>query len=77
MKNTVVYVHGKGGSAAEARRYRAVFADCRVIGFDYAAQTLCETMSSFARRIGASLTVMKDGGGLSDLFQKSAAVFCA
>ena len=47
MEKTVIYVHGKGGSAAEAQRYRAVFADCRVIGFDYTAQTPWEAEGEF------------------------------
>ena len=35
----VVYVHGKGGSAEEAKHYIPLFPDCSVIGFDYHAQT--------------------------------------
>ena len=38
MKNIVIYVHGKGGSAAEAEHYRQLFPDSEVIGFDYHAQ---------------------------------------
>ena len=38
MKEIVVYVHGKGGSAQEAEHYKALFPDCEVIGFDYRAQ---------------------------------------
>ena len=38
MKELVVYVHGKGGSAQEAEHYKALFPDCEVIGFDYRAQ---------------------------------------
>ena len=39
MKESVIYVHGKGGSAAEAEHYKALFPRCDVIGFDYRAQT--------------------------------------
>lgn len=40
MKNTlVIYVHGKGGNAAEAEHYKKLFADCDVAGFEYASVT--------------------------------------
>ncbi len=39
MKNLVVYVHGKGGSADEAEHYRPLFPGTEVIGFDYMART--------------------------------------
>ena len=35
MKDAVLYVHGKGGSAAECEHYRPLFPDCAVIGLDY------------------------------------------
>lgn len=35
----VVYIHGRGGDAAECGHYRALFPDCEVIGLDYHAQT--------------------------------------
>lgn len=31
----VLYVHGKGGSAAEAARYKPLFPDCEVVGLDW------------------------------------------
>jgi len=43
MKNAVLYVHGKGGSAAECERYRPLFPDCRVFGLDYQTFTPWET----------------------------------
>ena len=39
MKQTVLYIHGKGGNAQEADHYRPLFPDCRVIGLDYTADT--------------------------------------
>ena len=48
MKNTVVYVHGKGGSAEEAEHYRTLFPDNEVIGFDYNAQTPWEAKEEFS-----------------------------
>ena len=32
MKHIVVYVHGKGGSPAEAEHYKSLFPDSEVIG---------------------------------------------
>ena len=34
MKQTVIYVHGKGGSADEAAHYQPLFPDAEVVGFD-------------------------------------------
>lgn len=35
MKDAVLYIHGKGGCAAECEHYRPLFRDCEVIGLDY------------------------------------------
>ena len=48
MKKAVIYIHGKGGSAAEAEHYKPLFPDCDVIGFDYSAQTPWEAKEEFA-----------------------------
>ena len=37
MKNIVIYVHGKGGSAEEAEHYKPLFPEAEVVGFDYHA----------------------------------------
>ena len=47
MKRIVVYVHGKGGSAAEAGHYVPLFPGCEGIGFDYCAQTPWEAKEEF------------------------------
>ena len=47
MKEIVIYVHGKGGSAAEAGHYRPLFPDAEVIGFDYRAQSPWEAEDEF------------------------------
>ena len=47
MKHIVVYVHGKGGSPAEAAHYKSLFPDSEVIGFDYRAQTPWEAKEEF------------------------------
>ena len=49
MKQPVVYVHGKGGSAAEADHYRPLFDGCEVAGFDYRARTPWEAREEFPR----------------------------
>ena len=35
MKDAVLYIHGKGGCAAECEHYRPLFPGCKVIGLDY------------------------------------------
>lgn len=47
MKRAVVYIHGKGGNAAEAEHYRPLFPDCDVLGFDYRADTPWEAEKEF------------------------------
>ena len=47
MKDLIVYVHGKGGSAEEAEHYKALFPDGEVIGFDYRSQTPWEAKEEF------------------------------
>lgn len=37
--NVVVYIHGKGGSAAEAAHYKPLFPACDVVGLDYQSDT--------------------------------------
>ena len=43
MKDLILYIHGKGGSAAECERYKPLFPDCRVFGLDYQTFTPWET----------------------------------
>lgn len=47
MKNLIVYVHGKGGSAQEAEHYRPLFPDAEVVGFDYQARTPWDAKAEF------------------------------
>ena len=47
MSRLVIYVHGKGGSAEEAKHYRLLFAESDVIGFDYQSQNPWEAKSEF------------------------------
>ncbi len=39
----ILYVHGKGGSAAESERYKPLFPNCEVYGLDYRTFTPWET----------------------------------
>lgn len=39
MNNAVLYIHGKGGSAAEADLYKELFPEYAVKGFDYKSNT--------------------------------------
>ncbi len=47
MKKLAVYVHGKGGNAAEAEYYKTLFPECEVIGFDYRAENPWEAKTEF------------------------------
>ena len=49
MKNIVVYINGKGGSAKEAAHFQQFFADSDVLGFDYEARTPWDTKEEFVR----------------------------
>ena len=43
MKDLVLYIHGKDGSAAECEHYKPLFPDCEVFGLDYRTFTPWET----------------------------------
>ena len=47
MRRLVIYVHGKGGSAEEAKHYQPLFAESDVIGFDYQSQNPWEAQTEF------------------------------
>lgn len=49
MKHFVIYVHGKGGNAEEAKHFLSLFPDSDVIGFDYHAQTPWDAKEEFSR----------------------------
>ena len=49
----VVYVHGKGGNAAESRHYKALFPGSEVIGLDYRTFTPWETGQEIKQAIEA------------------------
>lgn len=35
LKKSIIYIHGKGGSANEAEHFRPLFPECDVIGLNY------------------------------------------
>ena len=43
MRDAVLYIHGKGGSASECAHYKPLFPDCAVFGLDYRTFTPWET----------------------------------
>lgn len=47
MKKALLYIHGKGGSAAEAEHYKMLFADYEVIGLDYHSETPWDAKAEF------------------------------
>ena len=49
----VLYVHGKGGSAAEAEHYRALFPEVDVAGFDYHSENPWDARAEFTKKIAA------------------------
>lgn len=49
MKRLVIYVHGKGGNAEEAKHYKPLFLGSDVIGFDYQSQNPWEAKIEFSR----------------------------
>ena len=56
MKSIVIYVHGKGGTPAEAAHYTPLFPNSEVIGFDYRARTPWEAKEEFPPFFAAQQT---------------------
>lgn len=52
-KAVVLYVHGKGGSAAEAEHYRPLFPEADVVGFDYHSENPWSAKVEFSEKIAA------------------------
>ena len=49
MKNTVIYIHGKNGSADECEFYKPLFPEYDVAGIDYKAETPWQAKSEFPK----------------------------
>ena len=56
MENLVLYIHGKGGSAAESEHYKPLFPGCKVMGLDYQTFTPWET----GKEIDEAVKKLKD-----------------
>ena len=52
-EQTVIYIHGKGGSAAEAEHYRPLFPDASVLGLDYLSETPWEAKAELPKLFDA------------------------
>ena len=57
MKDLILYIHGKGGSAEECEHYKPLFPDCEVFGLDYQTFTPWET----GAEIRTAVEKLKDG----------------
>lgn len=49
MKKGMIYIHGKGGNAAEADHYRPLFPEYDVVGLDYQSETPWDAKEEFAQ----------------------------
>lgn len=49
MRGTVLYIHGRGGSASESEHYRALFPGYDVVGLDYKGETPREAAGEIRR----------------------------
>ena len=53
MDDAILYIHGQGGSAEEAKHYQTLFEKSDVIGFDYRSQTPWEAKEEFPKLFDA------------------------
>ncbi len=51
MSKAILYVHGKGGSADEADRYKPLFPSCEVIAIDYKSDVPWEAGKEIGRAV--------------------------
>ena len=72
MNKAVIYIHGKGGNAAEAEHYKPLFPDCDVIGFDYESETPWEAKDEFTDYFG---TLSRKHDGVSVIANSIGAFF--
>ena len=78
MKDVILYIHGKGGSAAESEHYAPLFPGCEVIGLDYktftpweAGKEIREAVEKLHRE-GRSVTLVANSIGAT--FSMSAGI---
>ena len=56
QRNLIIYVHGKGGAAEEAKHYQKLFPESDVIDFDYHSQTPWDANIEFPKLIDYHIT---------------------
>ena len=71
MRETVLYIHGKGGSASESEHYRPLFPNGEVVGLDYKTFTPWET----GREIREAAERLARGGRLTLIANSIGAYF--
>ena len=71
MKDLVLYIHGKGGSASESEHYKPLFPEYEVYGLDYQTFTPWET----GAEIHAEVEKLKNGYGNIILIANSIGAF--
>lgn len=70
--SAVLYIHGKGGSAAESVHYEPLFPDCAVVGLDYRTFTPWETGAEIH---AAAETLARRHGGVTLIANSIGAYF--
>lgn len=73
MTKGMIYIHGKGGSSAEAAHYSPLFPEYDVAGFDYRSKTPWEAMEEFP----LFLDSFRAGHGTVDIIANSIGAFFA
>ena len=73
MKDLVLYLHGKGGSAAESEHYRPLFPACEVVGLAYHGSAPWDA----GREIREATEALKDGGRRITLIANSIGAYFA
>ena len=73
MKDLVLYIHGKGGNAAESGHYKPLFPGCEVLGLDYRSELPGEA----GREIWEAVRELKSRyDGISLIANSIGAYFC-
>ena len=49
MDQVIIYIHGQGGNADEAKHYEALFENQKVVGIDYKSETPWEAAEEFPK----------------------------
>ncbi len=70
---TILYIHGKGGSAAESEHFLPLFPDCRVVGLDYRSFTPWEAGTEIR---SAAKNLRQQGEALILIANSIGALFC-